>query len=166
MSCVQNHQTYFFADTFPPGQDNAHPTIEQVHSIPLFAELDEPELEQISKGLSHIRLERNDYLCRQGNEADCAYFIESGTLNIFNALPGGGEVLLAQRKPGSMLGETCLVSRSLQLYLDQSRNRGHRIRHGSSIFPGLSRTGKFLRSQAPTSFVPSAHNRDVHLRLP
>jgi CRP-like cAMP-binding protein len=91
-----------------------HPTPAQVQSIPLFAELDEQELEQISMGLICRALDTNECLCRQGMDADSAYFVDSGTLNVFNALPGGGEVHLAKRGSGSMLGETSLVSRGIR----------------------------------------------------
>lgn len=96
------------------GAEIVHPTPAQVQSIPLFTELDEQELEQISKGLICRGLDSNECLCRQGMDADSAYFVDSGTLNVFNALPGGGEVHLAQRGSGSMLGETALVSRGVR----------------------------------------------------
>lgn len=114
MSCAHKLLSPGITDPCLSGMENVHPTAAQVRAIPLFAELDEPELEQISRGLICRSLGMNEYLCRQGTDADSAYFVDSGTLNVFNALPGGGEVHLAKRSPGSMLGETCLVSKGIR----------------------------------------------------
>jgi CRP-like cAMP-binding protein len=59
-------------------------------------------------------LDKNEYLCSQGAVADSAFFVDNGILNIFNALPGGGEVHMAKRGAGSMVGETCLVSKGVR----------------------------------------------------
>lgn len=89
---------------------SVHPTPDQVRAIPLFADLDEMDLVQISKGLILKQILRNEYLFRQGSDADTAFFVQSGALSIASALPGGGEVHLANLGPGSMLGEMSLVA--------------------------------------------------------
>ena len=114
MSYAHEIPNRIFTNPYPVELNNSHPTPAQVQTIPLFAALDEPELEQISTGLVCMSLEVNEYLCRQGMDADSAYFVDSGILNVMNALPGGGEVHLAKRRPGSMLGETCLVSKGVR----------------------------------------------------
>ncbi len=90
--------------------ESVHPTPEQVRAIPLFADLDAADQIQISRGLIYKHVPRNEYLFRQGADADSAFFVQSGVLNVVSALPGGGEAQLAKSGPGSMLGETSLVS--------------------------------------------------------
>ena len=114
MSSVQKNLILGLTNPYSQSMEKVHPTPLQVRAIPLFAELDEPELEQISKGLIRRSLDMNENLCSQGTIADSAFFVDSGTLNIFNSLPGGGEVHMAKRGPGSMVGETCLVSKGVR----------------------------------------------------
>jgi len=90
--------------------DHIHPTPAQLRVMPLFAGLEEPDLLQIAKGLIRKYVPRNEYLFRQGGEADSAFFVLRGVLNVVSALPGGGEVHLTNLGPGSMLGETSLVA--------------------------------------------------------
>jgi len=72
--------------------------------------LDDDGLSQIAKGLIHKRVARGDYVFRQGEDADSAFFVQHGVLDVVSALPGGGEVHLARSGPGDMLGETSLVT--------------------------------------------------------
>ena len=101
---------FCMTDTHSSVVDNVHPTPEQVRAIPLFADLDEMDLMQISKGLICKQFPSNEYLFRQGSDADAAFFVQSGTLSVDSALPGGGEVHLANLGPGSMLGEMSLIA--------------------------------------------------------
>jgi CRP-like cAMP-binding protein len=101
---------FCMTDTHFSVVDNVHPTPEQVRAIPLFADLDEMDLMQISKGLICKQIPSNEYLFRQGSDADTAFFVQSGALSVDCALPGGGEVHLANLGPGSMLGEMSLIA--------------------------------------------------------
>jgi CRP-like cAMP-binding protein len=94
--------------------ENTHPELAQVLDIPLFANLDKHELEQIIRGLKCQYISRNEYLFHQGSDADSAFFVQSGTLNIISALPGGGDVHLTKLGPGCMVGETSLVSTGIR----------------------------------------------------
>jgi CRP-like cAMP-binding protein len=87
-----------------------HPTPAEVRAIPLFADLDDSELVQITQGLICKYVPRSEFLFRQGSDADSAFFVQSGALSVVSALPGGGEVHLANLGPGSMVGETSLVA--------------------------------------------------------
>jgi CRP-like cAMP-binding protein len=85
-----------------------------VRDIPLFADLNQHDLVQIMQGLAWQHVARDEYLFRQGSDADSAFFVQSGSLNVVSALPGGGEVHLASFGPGSMVGETSLVARGVR----------------------------------------------------
>ena len=56
-----------------------------------------------------MRFEPASHLMRQGQPADGAYLIESGTADVYTALPGGGETTVAALGPGSVLGEMALL---------------------------------------------------------
>lgn len=77
--------------------------------LPLFANLQELDLQQIAHGLTPRRLAKGDYLYVLGQAADSAYFVESGMLDVLNTLPGGGEVQIAELGPLSVIGEMSLI---------------------------------------------------------
>ena len=77
--------------------------------IPLFAGLKLGELEGLLRLFQRAAFSPGDCLVRQGQPADSAFIIESGTADAVTALPGGGELTLAALGPGSMLGEMALL---------------------------------------------------------
>src|SRR5687767_2881738 len=77
--------------------------------IPLFAGFEYSELEGLLRIFHPVRFPAAAPLVRQGQPADSAYIIESGTANVTTSLPGGGEAQLATLGPGSMLGEMALL---------------------------------------------------------
>ena len=78
-------------------------------AIPLFAGIDRDGLEDIARIFQPMRFEPASHLMRQGQPADGAYLIESGTADVYTALPGGGETTVAALGPGSVLGEMALL---------------------------------------------------------
>jgi CRP/FNR family transcriptional regulator, cyclic AMP receptor protein len=77
--------------------------------IPLFAGFEHGELEGLLRIFHPVNFPAAASLVRQGQPADSAYIIESGTASVITSLPGGGEAELATLGPGSMLGETALL---------------------------------------------------------
>jgi CRP-like cAMP-binding protein len=77
--------------------------------VPLFAGIERRELEGFLRILQPVSLPAGVPLVRQGQLADGAWIIESGTTDAVTALPGGGELTLAALGPGSMLGEMALL---------------------------------------------------------
>ncbi len=77
--------------------------------IPLFAGIEPAALESFLCIFRPVSLAAGASLVRQGQPADGAYIIESGTTDAVTALPGGGELTLAALGPGSMLGEMALL---------------------------------------------------------
>lgn len=78
-------------------------------AIPLFAGIEEEGLEGIARIFQPVSFAAADFLVRQGQPADGAYLIESGSADVITALPGGGEVAVAALGPGSVLGEMALL---------------------------------------------------------
>ncbi len=88
----------------------AHPTPAQIRNITVFSGLAEDDLDYISSGLIYRYIPRGEYLFCQGADADSAFFILNGTMSAVSALPGSGEVKLADLGPGARVGETALIA--------------------------------------------------------
>jgi CRP/FNR family transcriptional regulator, cyclic AMP receptor protein len=80
-----------------------------ISGIPLFAGIEPAELEALMRIFQPVSFPPAAQLVRQGQPADSAYIIESGTANVVTMLPGGGEAVLATLGPGSTLGEAALL---------------------------------------------------------
>ena len=80
-----------------------------VSGIPLFAGLEPRALEDIVRIFQRLTFDAGASLVRQGRPADSAFILESGTTDVFTALPGGGEAKVAELGPGSVLGEMALL---------------------------------------------------------
>src|SRR5512146_2225873 len=82
---------------------------EIVASTPLFAGLDAPDLDEFLRIFRRATFAEGAVLVRQGQPADSAYVLESGAADVTTALPGGGQAMVAQLGPGSVLGEMALL---------------------------------------------------------
>jgi len=78
-------------------------------SVPLYADLNEDERSDIAIGLRRLSFRSGEVLIRQGARPDAVYFILRGQVKVTTRLPGGGEALIAELGPGSMLGELALI---------------------------------------------------------
>jgi CRP-like cAMP-binding protein len=83
--------------------------IADIASIPLYADLDARERDELAVGLRPVRFAAGDVLIHQGAEPDGAYFILDGRVSIVTLLPGGGETLIDELGPGSTIGELALI---------------------------------------------------------
>ena len=84
-------------------------TVHLVSGLALYRHLSVAELEEVVAGLRPVVLADGEALMRQGDQPDGAYFITSGAARVLTRLPGGGETLIAEVGPGSMLGELALI---------------------------------------------------------
>lgn len=85
-----------------------------IRTIPLFAGIEPAELGNILRIFQPVSFANGARLVRQGQPADGAYIIESGSADVITALPGGGEVTVTSLGPGSMLGEMALLDRGVR----------------------------------------------------
>jgi signal transduction histidine kinase len=79
-----------------------------LRNIPLFEDLPEQELEQVCAMSRRIQLKQGELLFAEGDTGHTAYVIEEGALEIFKGL-SPNKVLLAERKPGEVIGEIALL---------------------------------------------------------
>jgi CRP-like cAMP-binding protein len=75
----------------------------------LFDGLDAGELAYVLRIARRHEFERGALLVRQGQPADSALILEQGRAQVMTVLPGGGEMVVAELGPGSVLGETALL---------------------------------------------------------
>jgi CRP-like cAMP-binding protein len=76
---------------------------------PLLAGLDAAALASFDAILEPVSFPPGAALVRQGQAADSAFVIESGTAEVVTALPGGGEARIAEVGPGAVIGEMALL---------------------------------------------------------
>lgn len=84
---------------------------ELVSGISLFADLESDALEGLLGIFQRVTFEAGACLVRQGQPANSAYIVESGTAQVITMLPGGGNALVATLGPGSVFGEMALLER-------------------------------------------------------
>ncbi|MEK6220947.1 MAG: cyclic nucleotide-binding domain-containing protein, partial [Chloroflexota bacterium] len=79
-----------------------------LRNIPLFADLPDEDLKQLSDSVEIVVLPDGEMLFSEGDEGDLAYVIKDGELEIVKESEGR-EVLLAVRGAGVMIGEMSLL---------------------------------------------------------
>ena len=77
--------------------------------VPLFAGLDADDLHYVLRAAQRLEFASGVMMMRQGQPADSALFMECGRAHVINVLPGGGETVVAELGPGSVLGEMALL---------------------------------------------------------
>lgn len=87
----------------------SHVSAKLIGGISLFAGLETGELEAILRIFQRVAFAAGAALVRQGQPADGAFILESGSAEVITALPGGGEAKVADLGPGSVLGEMALL---------------------------------------------------------
>jgi CRP-like cAMP-binding protein len=87
---------------------------EVIRNISLFEGLAPPEIEGVLHVCERAQFERGACLMRQGQPADSAFILESGSVEVMTRLPGGGEAGVATLGPGSVIGEMALLDSGLR----------------------------------------------------
>jgi CRP-like cAMP-binding protein len=80
-----------------------------IRNISLFEGLAPPEIEGVLRVCEFAQFEPGASLMRQGQPADSAFILESGSVDVVTRLPGGGEAGVATLGPGSVIGEMALL---------------------------------------------------------
>ncbi|MEN8041886.1 MAG: ATP-binding protein [Actinomycetota bacterium] len=87
-------------------------------TVPLFAKLSSEDLARLSDGITERQLQTGDLLFNEGDEADGAYVIADGELEILKE-SAGRDVRIAVSHEGDVVGEMALLT-------GESRNAGAR----------------------------------------
>ena len=83
--------------------------IYDLRKVPLFSTLPDSDLDRLSEGLEAHSLAPGQTLFEEGDEADVAYVITSGELEILKE-SGGRRVRIAVSGPGNVVGEMALLT--------------------------------------------------------
>ena len=83
-----------------------------LRNVPLFAELNEAELEKISRVSSRKRVERGAFVVHAGDSTDSLYILLSGRAKVTNTDSDGREIILAWLGQGEFFGEMGLIDGS------------------------------------------------------
>ena len=83
-----------------------------LRNVPLFAELDEAELEKLTKVCNRKRVERGAFIVHAGDSTDSLYILLSGRAKVTNVDGEGREIILAWLGQGEFFGEMGLIDGS------------------------------------------------------
>lgn len=83
--------------------------MQAVNQASLFEGLNANDLDFVLRIARRHEFAPGALLVRQGQLADSALILERGHVRVMAALPGGGEAVVAELGPGSVLGETALL---------------------------------------------------------
>jgi len=87
---------------------------EIIRGISLFEGLAPSEIEGVLCVCERVEFGPAACLMRQGQPADSAFILESGSVDVTTRLPGGGEAGVATLGPGSVIGEMALLDSGLR----------------------------------------------------
>ena len=101
----------------PSGQVERFEFLKQ---IPIFAELDEPDLRKLCSLVGDVHLAAGEELFRQGGPGELAFVIREGEIQI-SRFSDGREVPLAVRRAGEVIGEMALLEEAPRMASARAR---------------------------------------------
>jgi CRP-like cAMP-binding protein len=102
--------------------------IEILRGLPLCAGLDDDDLKSLTALTHEVHFPARSLMLVQGEPSAHAYAIASGRVAVLRSLPGGGEVLLAESGPGSMMGEIGLLAEQRRIASVRALDDVHAVR--------------------------------------
>jgi CRP/FNR family cyclic AMP-dependent transcriptional regulator len=88
------------------------PSLDLLHSIPMFAGVPDAQLEPIARMAMHRKVARNTVIVRAGDSTDSLYVIITGNAKVQVSDAKGREVILTLLGPGEFFGEMGLIDGS------------------------------------------------------
>ena len=86
----------------------SNPLLAFFGKIPLFSSLTEEELVEIIRAIQPLNLSEGDFLFQEGDDADAAFVLQTGSLSVYLDR-SHGRVDLASLEAGSIIGEITLI---------------------------------------------------------
>ena len=84
-------------------------TVGLLRSVPLFAELDQDELEQFSRVAIPRSYPEGSRVFHEGDHSDACYIVKSGTFRVTREHPDGRAITLATLGEGDIVGELAML---------------------------------------------------------
>ena len=83
--------------------------IELLRRVPLFSELDDPELERIAQVAIPRRFPDDTRVFHEGDPGDACYIVRTGSCRVTREHPDGRAITLANLGPGAIFGELAML---------------------------------------------------------
>jgi CRP-like cAMP-binding protein len=116
----------------------SNPLLGFFSEIPLFSKLDGQELGEIIRAIQPVNLSEGDFLFKEGETADAAFVVQTGSLSVYLDRPHG-RVELATLESGSMIGEITLIDSGLRTATVRATNECALFRLDKTEFDFLRR---------------------------
>jgi CRP-like cAMP-binding protein len=87
-----------------------------LHKIPLFADLDGGQLEQLASLVKEERHPAYKLIFREGDGVDAFYIVREGMVTVFRDVPGKPQQVLARLEEGGFFGEMGLLNDKARRY--------------------------------------------------
>ncbi|ERM02232.1 cAMP-dependent protein kinase [Brucella intermedia 229E] len=84
-------------------------------TVGLFESFTAEQLRLLAFGAERLVLRAGRELFREGQSADCAYIVVSGSITLFHEQNEGGRVAIRPVGPGAMIGEMALIAQTSRL---------------------------------------------------
>ncbi len=83
--------------------------VADIKRVQLFTNLVAGHLTQVLNIVEEQTFKPGEFICQDGDSADCLYFVVKGKVRISKQVPGMGEEALAVLGPGDYFGEMALI---------------------------------------------------------
>ena len=81
-----------------------------LRKVPMFSKMEPSKLKLLAFTSESLTFEPGEFLCHEGDPADCAYVIMSGEVEILGETADGGEVLFGVRGANELIGEMAVLT--------------------------------------------------------
>lgn len=99
----------------------------------MFSELDDEQLRLLAFGAESVRYQAGREIYREGEAADCAYVVVSGTVVLYREHEGHS-VAVSRLSEGAIIGELALIAETTRLTWAAAETDVEMIRLGRSLF--------------------------------
>jgi NTE family protein len=110
---------------------------ELLAEVPMFASLAPATRDAVAEHTSEVSLAANEWLFRQGDDADALYVVRTGRLQVVDETPGRKPVVLRELRTGSEVGELALICDSRRTASIRVRRDARLLRVGRDEFQAV-----------------------------
>jgi CRP-like cAMP-binding protein len=107
--------------------------VQLLRRVPYFCRVDPCKLKLLAFTSDRVSYEPGQDLFCQGDEADAAYVVLNGTVDLLTQ-SSGGEIKVGEAGCNSIIGEMCLISNSVQAVTARARTEVETLRISKDTF--------------------------------